>query len=284
MSCTCAPHARAHTSNTKAKRTLPPPSRHLASLRSFRTNPSEKAEARRELLVKKLRLQQFELEPYVRGKTVYHRNGTIDGQGIVVWPYPQKGSAEDIRHVVGRKYCGETLKQELLRSQGSEAAQGLAITTAEQATVNGDQNHTDATAVSNGAAGIAALKLGDSTGAAAPSTPFEDAPQANLSAVKSATNGDFHAASAPAPAPAVVTPPNGSLLDEKTGVSEVRTSTTTRGQDADGPSPSDSPNLAFKSNTTADNSPASKKSAGNMGTLGKLKMGGSKFKNLMKAN
>lgn len=64
------------------------------------------------LLVKKLRVAQFEKEPFVRGKTQIHRDATIDGQGIVTWLYKQTdGSA--VRHIVGRKHCVATLKREI---------------------------------------------------------------------------------------------------------------------------------------------------------------------------
>ncbi|CDU24118.1 related to CSR1-phosphatidylinositol transfer protein [Sporisorium scitamineum] len=71
----------------------------------------------RELLVKKLRVAQFEHEPYFRGKTVYHRDGTIDGEGVVTWNYKQK-DGEIIRHAVGRRSCVATLKKEIAEIEG----------------------------------------------------------------------------------------------------------------------------------------------------------------------
>jgi hypothetical protein len=67
---------------------------------------------KRKLLVKKLRVAQFHQEPYARGKTIYHRDGTLDGQGIVTWLYKQK-DGEDIRHIVGRRYCVAVMKREI---------------------------------------------------------------------------------------------------------------------------------------------------------------------------
>nr|CDI51422.1 conserved hypothetical protein [Melanopsichium pennsylvanicum 4] len=71
------------------------------------------------LLVKKLRVAQYEHEPYFRGKTIYHRAGTIDGQGVVTWEYKQK-NGDTIRHVVGRRSCVETLKKEIAEIEGDD--------------------------------------------------------------------------------------------------------------------------------------------------------------------
>ncbi|CAO1613043.1 unnamed protein product [Jaminaea pallidilutea] len=67
---------------------------------------------KRHILVKKLRVAQFEKEPFVRGKTQLHRDGTLDGQGIVTWNYKQK-DGKVIRHIVGRRHCAAVLKREL---------------------------------------------------------------------------------------------------------------------------------------------------------------------------
>lgn len=63
-------------------------------------------------MTKKLRLAQYNQEPYIRGKTPYHRNGTLDGQGKVKWVYTQK-NGEVYHHIVGRKACAATLSREL---------------------------------------------------------------------------------------------------------------------------------------------------------------------------
>lgn len=77
---------------------------------------------RRLVLVKKLRVAQFHMEPYTRGKTVCHRDGTLDGQGIVTWLYKQK-SGEPIRHIVGRRHCVAVMKRELKETEeGSSLA------------------------------------------------------------------------------------------------------------------------------------------------------------------
>ncbi|KAE8226889.1 hypothetical protein CF319_g564 [Tilletia indica] len=67
---------------------------------------------KRALLAKKLRIQQYAMEPYFRGKTVLHRDGTIDGTGRVTWFYKQKDGRTQ-KHVLGRKYCVPTLKREV---------------------------------------------------------------------------------------------------------------------------------------------------------------------------
>lgn len=85
-------------------------------------------EEKRKLLVKKLRVAQFDQEPYFRGKTQAHRDGTLDGQGIVTWLYKQK-DGEDIRHIVGRRYCVAVLKREI-----KEIEEGRSVKEAEEKT------------------------------------------------------------------------------------------------------------------------------------------------------
>ena len=77
---------------------------------------SSKIEEERNLYIKQLRVAQFEVDPYVRGLTVYHRNNTIDGQGKVTWLYKQK-DGKSFRHVVGRKTCVATLRREIEEMQ-----------------------------------------------------------------------------------------------------------------------------------------------------------------------
>ncbi|KAK0519919.1 hypothetical protein OC834_007222 [Tilletia horrida] len=67
---------------------------------------------KRMLLSKKLRVQQYAMEPYFRGKSVLHRDGTIDGTARVTWYYKQKDGRTQ-KHVLGRKYCVATLKREI---------------------------------------------------------------------------------------------------------------------------------------------------------------------------
>ncbi|KAE8235932.1 hypothetical protein A4X03_0g9606, partial [Tilletia caries] len=64
------------------------------------------------LLAKKLRIQQYAMEPYFRGRTVLHRNNTIDGTGRVTWYYKQRDGRTQ-KHVLGRKHCTHTLKREV---------------------------------------------------------------------------------------------------------------------------------------------------------------------------
>ncbi|CAD6979904.1 unnamed protein product [Tilletia controversa] len=67
---------------------------------------------KRALLAKKLRIQQYAMEPYFRGKSVLHRDGTVDGTGRVTWYYKQRDGRTQ-KHVLGRKHCTHTLKREV---------------------------------------------------------------------------------------------------------------------------------------------------------------------------
>lgn len=74
----------------------------------------EKLQEERQILTKKLRLSQFELEPYTRGLSVYHRNGVIPAgnQGISVFDYQRKDD-ETVRQILGRKTCRKSIEREL---------------------------------------------------------------------------------------------------------------------------------------------------------------------------
>ncbi|KDN52424.1 CRAL/TRIO domain-containing protein [Tilletiaria anomala UBC 951] len=85
---------------------------------------------KRALLVKKLRVAHYDLEPYIRGLTTYHRNGTIDGQGKVTWRYVQNDGNE-IRHVAGRKTCAATLKREISEMERGVGGKGQLLTAEE---------------------------------------------------------------------------------------------------------------------------------------------------------
>lgn len=90
--------------------------------RQWAEKGSDKVVEKRNILVKKLRIAQFEMEPYTRGKTLFHRDGTIDGQGIVSWLYKQQ-SGEPIRHIIGRRDCVAVYKRELKEiEEGSSVA------------------------------------------------------------------------------------------------------------------------------------------------------------------
>lgn len=136
----------------------------------------EEVVKKRDLLVKKLRVAQFEHEPYFRGKTVYHRDGTIDGQGVVTWNYKQK-DGEVIRHVVGRKACVSTLKKEIEEIEGgadpAEVEKRIGAQADEQAS-NGDA----------GAAAAAAATADDDDDA------FHEAPIASHASTKEAIDAD----------------------------------------------------------------------------------------------
>ncbi|CAO1635353.1 unnamed protein product [Sympodiomycopsis kandeliae] len=77
---------------------------------------------KRSLLVRKLRLAQFENEFYARGKTQLHREGTLDGQGKVTWIYELK-SGEKVRHVVGRRHCAAVMKREIQEMEDGKSSQ-----------------------------------------------------------------------------------------------------------------------------------------------------------------
>lgn len=56
--------------------------------------------ALRRVLADSLRAHAFTLDPYVRGRSVYDRAGTIVGNGRVVWVYPGLDGAD------AREECG----------------------------------------------------------------------------------------------------------------------------------------------------------------------------------
>ncbi|KAJ1030188.1 hypothetical protein NDA16_001099 [Ustilago loliicola] len=141
---------------------------------------------KRELLVKKLRVAQFEHEPYFRGKIVYHRDGTIDGQGVVTWEYKQK-DGEVIRHVVGRRSCVATLKKEIEEIEGGADPEEVEKRIGEKVQSEG----LDAV----GGAGVAAGAAGGAAAAAATTADddddaFHEAPVASPAATKQAVNAD----------------------------------------------------------------------------------------------
>ncbi|CEH13726.1 Phosphatidylinositol transfer protein PDR16 and related proteins [Ceraceosorus bombacis] len=85
---------------------------------------------KRRVLVKKLRVSQFDLEPYVRGATVHHRNGTLPrgNPGIVRWQYELK-SGDNIRQIVGHSQSRKSLVRELVEiSNGSSVSDAEAQT------------------------------------------------------------------------------------------------------------------------------------------------------------
>ncbi|TKY90729.1 hypothetical protein EX895_000727 [Sporisorium graminicola] len=140
----------------------------------------------RELLVKKLRVAQYEHEPYFRGKTVYHRDGTIDGQGIVTWNYKQK-DGETIRHVVGRRACVATLKKEIAEIEGGADPEEVekrigANADKEGGKENGAAAGGAAGAAAAGGASAAAATAGDDDG----NDAFHEAPVASNAATKEA--------------------------------------------------------------------------------------------------
>lgn len=80
----------------------------------------EKLDEQRQVLIKKLRLSQFELEPYTRGLTAYHRNGTLpmESPGIATFDYTIGG--ETTRQIMGKTTCRKSIERELCEiSDGS---------------------------------------------------------------------------------------------------------------------------------------------------------------------
>ncbi|UZJ53653.1 hypothetical protein CBS101457_002973 [Exobasidium rhododendri] len=84
----------------------------------------------RRTLGKKLRLSQFEYEPYWRGLTVHHRNGDLvaGNPGIIKWEYRLK-DGENLRQVIGHRQCKKTLLREL-----DEIAAGASVDFVEKRT------------------------------------------------------------------------------------------------------------------------------------------------------
>lgn len=84
----------------------------------------------RAVLCKKLRLSQFELEPYTRGLSVYHRNGVLPvaNPGISAFDYEVPGSPTR-RQVLGRKTCRKSIEQQLVAiSKGKKVSEAEAET------------------------------------------------------------------------------------------------------------------------------------------------------------
>lgn len=79
---------------------------------------SPKLREQRDVLIKKLRLSQFELEPYTRGRTIHHRNGTLPlgNPGMVKWDYVQK-DGEKLRQIIGQKESRKSMIYQLLTIQ-----------------------------------------------------------------------------------------------------------------------------------------------------------------------
>jgi len=71
----------------------------------------------RELLRNRLRVQSYALDPYARGRSVYHRHGNIVGNGLVSFEYPSSQGPE--WEVRGYDKCRESLqvRNEFLETQ-----------------------------------------------------------------------------------------------------------------------------------------------------------------------
>lgn len=69
---------------------------------------------KRRTLAKRLRISQFDYEPFWRGKTVHHRNGDLvtTNPGIIQWRYHLKDGTK-VRQIIGQRQCKKTLVREL---------------------------------------------------------------------------------------------------------------------------------------------------------------------------
>jgi len=201
----------------------------------------EKVSEKRKLLVKKLRVAQFDAEPYQRGKLVQHRARIIDGQGIVTWEYQQK-SGDVIRHIVGRRHCVSVMKREISEIESRKSTKEVeektakADAAADWTTLYGSEEEArriegervDGKVPPKGTrAFLSAMAPPGQSAPAAPAaeapaeakevateapakvedaTEFKDAPEADSKAVETAVNGDTPAAQVEAEQPAVVAP------------------------------------------------------------------------------
>jgi len=66
---------------------------YLDKTRKWIDSNDPKAEKEREITMLEMRAHYFELDPYIRGRGAYHRNGNIVGNGLVCFEYPS-GSGE----------------------------------------------------------------------------------------------------------------------------------------------------------------------------------------------
>ncbi|GAA6028486.1 hypothetical protein NBRC10512_003226 [Rhodotorula toruloides] len=74
---------------------------------------------KRRMIVDKMRAQYHELDPFIRGRGAYHRNGNIVGNGLVVFTYPSSSDekSEGEWEVRGYETCRESC---LLRAKVTE--------------------------------------------------------------------------------------------------------------------------------------------------------------------
>jgi len=76
----------------------------------------------REMLAKRLRVQYFKLDPYIRGRGAYHRTGNIVGNGLVTFEYPSASDSKAAEYeVIGQEGSRETLELELQDIRGRVA-------------------------------------------------------------------------------------------------------------------------------------------------------------------
>ncbi|KAM0791313.1 hypothetical protein ACM66B_005785 [Microbotryomycetes sp. NB124-2] len=84
--------------------------------------PSEEVVKKRKMIVHKLQAQYWELDPYIRGRGCYHRNGNIVGNGLVSFEYPTDNGSEGEWEVIGYRTCRE---QHLLQADAIARELGI---------------------------------------------------------------------------------------------------------------------------------------------------------------
>ncbi|GJN90712.1 hypothetical protein Rhopal_003726-T1 [Rhodotorula paludigena] len=87
-------------------------SEYVGLTREWITSDDENVAKRRELCVDRMRAQYHELDPFIRGRGAYHRNGNIVGNGLVVWNYPSPSEEKSEGEWEVRGY--ETCREECL--------------------------------------------------------------------------------------------------------------------------------------------------------------------------
>jgi hypothetical protein len=237
----------------------------------------EQLSEQRMVLAKKMRLSQFILDPYTRGKTAYHRNGTIpeESPGIAVFDY-QIGD-KTTRQILGRFACQKSMERELYEivngSTSEEAAEKTKKMVADgtwgewKVNDNSDEIKKTAEASLNDIEGKTDAKdlpkaaESDSTPAAAESTHDE----------QKESNGTAAAAAA---APAAAATSNGDTTSNGDAKAPTSNGQTTRSpSNANNPGPRLSNNVSSpkKSAGTTDYAAEDSNGAPKKGLLGSLK-------------
>mgnify|MGYP002715313523 CR=1 FL=1 len=67
--------------------------------RQWCNSPSDDLEYRRTVLMMQLRLKWYQLDPYIRARTVYNRNNVLRNDFLVTWEYPQVNGSKESQQV-----------------------------------------------------------------------------------------------------------------------------------------------------------------------------------------